>query len=340
MGFLPDKETMHSFLGLVNFLNQCTPRLAELCSPLRKLILKHSHYSPGDPEHAAFDAIKAEFKKKIILPYFDRNKETILQTDASKKGFGAVILQEEQPIYYALRTLTPAEKNYQNLEHEAQAAVWGMEKFHYFLYGRKFILQTDKKPLVSIFRKHMIDVSPRIQRITIQAWQNEFEPQHIPGRNNVISDALSRVTPLEFQDSNAEKDILAVNFLQYSSIGEKERDEVLQETNKDPEFQALKHVISKGWPVKRSQIPASLHPYWNFRDELTIEGGILMKNSRVLIPETLKQKYLRQIHQGHQGIEACRSRAREFVFWVNINKDIEELAQKYSLCQSQTEFYF
>ena len=99
--------------------------------------------------------------------------------------------------------LTSAEKNYQNLEREAQASVWGMEKFHYFLYGRKFILQTDQKPLVSIFRKHMIDVSPRIQRITIRAWQYDFVPQHIPGRNNVISDALSRVTPLEFQDSNA-----------------------------------------------------------------------------------------------------------------------------------------
>ena len=193
-----------------------------------------------------------------------------------------------------------------------------MEKFHYFLYARKFILQTDQKPLVSIFRKHMIDVSPRIQRITFQAWQYEFEPQHIPGRNNVISDALSRFTPLEFQDSNAGKDILAVNFLQYSSIEEKERDEVLQETNKDPEFQALKHAVSTGWPAKGSQIPASLHPYWNFRGELMIEGGFL-------IPETLKQKYLRQIHQGHQGIKACRSRASEFVFWININKDIEEL---------------
>ena len=87
-----------------------------------------------------------------------------------------------------------------------------MEKFHYFLYGRKFILQTDPKPLVSIFRKHMIDVSPRIQRITIRAWQYDFVPQHIPGRINVIADSLSRVTPLEFQDSNAEKDILAVTF--------------------------------------------------------------------------------------------------------------------------------
>ena len=268
MQFPPDKETMHSFLGLVNFLNRYTPRLAELCSPLRKLILKDSHYSPGDPEHAAFDAIKAEFKKKITLPYFDRNKETILQTDVSKKGFGAVILQEEKPIYYASRALTAAEKNYQNLEWEAQAAVWGMEKFHYFLYGRKFILQTDQKPLVSIFRKHMIDVSPRIQRITIRAWQYGFEPQHIPGRNNVISDAPSRVTPLEFQDSNAEKDILTVNFLHYSSIEEKEREEVLQATNNDQEFQSLKHYISTGWPAKRSQIPVILQRYWNFRDEL------------------------------------------------------------------------
>ena len=88
-----------------------------------------------------------------------------------------------------------------------------------------------------------------------------------------------------------------MNFLQYSLIEEKEREEVLQETNKCPEFQALKHAISTGWPAKRSQIPASLHPYWNFRDELTIESGILMKNSKVLIPETLKQKHLRQIHQ-------------------------------------------
>ena len=335
MQFPPDKETMHSFLGLVNFLNRYTPKLAELCSPLRKLILKDSHYSPGDPEHAAFDAIKAEFKKKIILPYFDRNKETILQTDASKKGFGAVILQEEQPIYYASRALTSAEKNYQNLEREAQAAVWGMEKFHYFLYGRKFILQTDQKPLVSIFKKHMIDVSPRIQRITIRAWQYDFVPQHIPGRINVIADSLSRVTPLEFQDSNAEKDILAVNFLQYSSIEERERDEMLQETSKDKELQSLKHYISTGWPLKRSQIPVSLHPYWNFRDELTVESGILMKNSKVLIPETLKQKYLKQIHQGHQGIEACRSRAREFVFWVNINSDLKEMVEKCDICQSQ-----
>ena len=151
----------------------------------------------------------------------------------------------------------------------------------------------------------------------------------------MISDALSRVTPLELQDSSAEREILAVNFLHYSSVEERERDEVLQETNKDPELQLLKHAISTGWPAKRSQIPVSLHPYWNFRDELMIEDGTLMKNSKILIPETLKQKYLMQIHQGHQGIKACKARAREFVFWVNICKEIQELVHKCDLCQSQ-----
>ena len=66
----------------------------------------------------------------------------------------------------------------------------------------------------------------------------EFEPQHIPGRNNVIFYALFKVTLLELQDSNAEKDILAVNFLQYSSLEERERDQVLLEKNKDQELQA------------------------------------------------------------------------------------------------------
>ena len=87
-------------------------------------------------EHrSAFREIKAEFAKEIVLPYFSTEKECTLQVDASKKGFGAVLLQDENPVYYASRTLSNAEKNYQNLERECMAAVWGMEKFHYILYA-------------------------------------------------------------------------------------------------------------------------------------------------------------------------------------------------------------
>ena len=87
------------------------------------------------------------------------------------------------------------------------AAVWGMEKFHYFLHGKHFTLQTDQKPLVSIFQKHMIDVSPRIQRIAIHAWQYQFKPQDISRKMNVITDALSRVTPLDIEDHDVDKEV-------------------------------------------------------------------------------------------------------------------------------------
>ena len=116
MEFPKDKETMHSFLGLINFLNWYSPQLAELCAPLRSLILKDAHYNITEEHRSAFAALKTEFRKTIVLPYFDKYKDTMLQMDVSKRRFGAVILQDTNPVYYASRTLTSAEKNYQNLE--------------------------------------------------------------------------------------------------------------------------------------------------------------------------------------------------------------------------------
>ena len=172
------------------------------------------------------------------------------------------------------------------------AAVWGMEKFHYFLYGKHFTLQTDQKPLVSIFQKHMIDVPPRIQQIAICAERYQFKPQYISGKMNVIADALSRVTLLEFEDHDVDKEVLAVNILTYTAIEEREKTELLNETNKDAEPQALKMVISKGWPKKRSSLASNLQPYWNYRHELTIEDGILIKGQKIIIPSSLKEQYI------------------------------------------------
>ena len=92
-----------------------------------------------------------EISNVRALPYFNVKAETTLQTDASKKGLGACFIQNDKVVYYASRALTKTEQNYQNLEREALGTIWGMEKFHYFLYGKEFILETDQKPLVSIY---------------------------------------------------------------------------------------------------------------------------------------------------------------------------------------------
>ena len=136
------------------------------------------------------------------LPYFHVNAETTLQMDASKKGLGACLIQKGKVIGYASRALTKTEQNYQNLEREALGTIWGMEKFHYFLYGKESTLETDQKPLVSIYKKHMIDISPRVQRLTVRSFPYlSFKVVYKKGIDIPVADALNHVTPMDPEDN-------------------------------------------------------------------------------------------------------------------------------------------
>ena len=213
------------------------------------------------------------------------------------------------------------------------AAVWGMEKFHYYLYGTEFILQTDQRPLVSILKKHMLHVSPRIQRIAIRSWPYTFTTQWIPGKENVIADALSQVSPEESTDETIQLPIITVNYLSISRIGEDDLQELHAATATDPALQTLSRLILEGWPEKRNQIQETLRAYLSYHDELTIEDGIIMMNHRFIVPKALKTKYLEHIHEGHLGVTKCLQCAREYLFWVNYSRDIQEEVEKCTLCQ-------
>ena len=123
-----DMETMRSFLGLVNYLNRFSPHLAELSEPLRQICRQNMEFELTESVHVAFSRTKEEISKNITLPYFNPNSSTILQTSASKKGPGAVLLQNSKAVMFASRALTGSERNYQNLERECLATIWGMEK--------------------------------------------------------------------------------------------------------------------------------------------------------------------------------------------------------------------
>ena len=179
-----DVETMRSFLGLVNYLNRFSPHLAELSEPLREVCRQDTEFQLTKSVHVAFLKTKEEISKNVTLPYFNPRSDTTLQTNASKKGLGAVILQDSKPVMFALRALTGAEKNYQNLERECLAMIWGMEKFHYFLYGKHITLETDQKPLVSICRKHMVEILPRIQRLVVRSFP--YQPFDVQYRRKVL----------------------------------------------------------------------------------------------------------------------------------------------------------
>ena len=118
MEFPPDKGSMQSFLGMVNFLNRYSPRLTELSTSLRQLYRLHADYKPESEHYQSFNAIKKELSNKIVLQHSGPASHTKLQTDSFKKGLRAILIQNGTPIYFASRAISATESNYQNLECE------------------------------------------------------------------------------------------------------------------------------------------------------------------------------------------------------------------------------
>ena len=269
MEFPPDKETMRSFLGMINYLNRYSALSAHLAAPLSSLTHQAADYKPEKTHMENFQRLKMEISKTEALPYFNTSAETTLQTDASKKGLGACLIQNGKVVCYASRSLTKTKQNYQNLEREALGTIWGMEKFHYFLYGKEFTLETDQKPLVSIYKKHMVDISPRVQRLIVRSFPYQpFTAVYKKGRDIPVADALSRVTPMDPED-NIKLPIIAVNMITkivlMSTLAQdnfsRKLDRIRKSTSQDDQLTRLSRYINTGFPCEKKNLPRDLQDY-------------------------------------------------------------------------------
>ena len=117
----------------------------------------------------------------------------VLQTDTSIKGLGSWLLQNVKPVYFASKALMETQKRYVAVELESLAVAWAMEKFHHFIYGTHFILETDQKLLEAILSKRLNHATPWLQRILIQTFPYHFTVCHIPGPTNQLADCLLRL---------------------------------------------------------------------------------------------------------------------------------------------------
>ena len=139
-------QDLQSYLGMINYLNRFNPSLAKLSAPLRDLTKKGVSWN-WYPEHdAAFNQLKDAILATDSLAYFDADKKSVIQTDASTRGLGCVLIQDGKPVTYASRTLTEAESNYSNIERELLGVVWSLERLNHYVYGKHVVVQTDHKP--------------------------------------------------------------------------------------------------------------------------------------------------------------------------------------------------
>lgn len=189
---------LRSFLGIINFYGKFITKLSDRLVPLYELLKKNKHWSP-DCERS-FTEIKGILSSAEVLAHYDPKKQLFVTCDASSRGVAGVLTQagadgSERPIAYISRTLNDAERNYSQIHREALAIIFCTNKFHQYLYGRHFILQTDHKPLVSIFGPNTgipTMVASRMQRWAIILSAYTFDIEYVRTDNNG-ADGFSRL---------------------------------------------------------------------------------------------------------------------------------------------------
>lgn len=149
-----DTTQLRSFIRMVEYYSRFVPRLAAEVEPLRKFLRKDIPFIWDTEANTCFTKIKSLLSSAQILKMFDPNLPIIVSTDASGYGLGAVLEQrngkEVQTVAFASRTLTTAERKYSVGEREALACLWACERWHNYLWGRRFTLQTDHQALVTL----------------------------------------------------------------------------------------------------------------------------------------------------------------------------------------------
>ena len=195
------------------------------------------------------------------------------------------------------------------------AATWACEKFEDHIQGLNFTLETDHRPLEQLLGHRNIELlPPRLQRFCFCFMRYSCIIQHVPGRDPYTADALSR-TPLSITtDQSLEKETTSyVN----SIIGglpasDMRLDQIPSHQKEDETCRLLMSYCQDGWP-DRSQLHRIINQYWPFRTELTLVDGLLLRGSRIIIPSSVHLDILDALHEGHQGITKCSSRAQQSV---------------------------
>ena len=147
---------LKSYLGLLTYYAKFLPNLATVLAPLYTLLKSDEQWKWGRQQERAFQESKKLLLSSQLLVHFDSTLEICLACDASAYGIGVVLSHRmsdgtEKPVGFASRTLTTAEKNYSQIEKEALACVYGVKKFHSYLFSHSFTLQTDHEPLQTLF---------------------------------------------------------------------------------------------------------------------------------------------------------------------------------------------
>ena len=285
-----------------------------------------------------------------VLGHYDPTKPVVLQTDASRlNGLGFVLMQQDEKdiwrvILCGSRFIADAETRYSIIELELLAVVWAASKCKIYLLGREnFSLVVDHRPLVSILDKKRLDQieNPRLRSLKEKLSPYRFTTKWVKGKNHSIPDALSRapISVATRQDEEGENEVdVGSQLLINQMLMEQEKEDPIMRKLKnyakmDDNYEKLVEAIKKGFPKDKKKCSIAILPYWNIKDELSVEDSLALFGMRIVVPHAARKSVLQKLHTAHQGINRTKQRARQTVYWPGLNNEITNLVSSCQKCQ-------
>ena len=333
-----DVKGIQRLLGMLAFLSKYIPKMSQMTQPLRMLLNAGVEFEWSHEQEKAYKDIKTILTSKQVLAHYNNNLEVELYADASKDGMGACLQQEERPVAYASRSMTEGEKAWSQMEKELLAVVFACERFEQYIYGKQVKVYTDHKPLVAMLKKAIYKNPARVQRLLVRLRKFDLTLIYKPGKSMHIPDTLSRacvdnkdmdnkMTDLE-QECELMVHTVACNW----NCSELFKNKIKSETDQDNCLKIVKQYVENKWPDNIHSCLDSARPFYSMKHELNMYDGMIIYNDRIVIPETLIPEMLERIHASHQGRSRCKNAARRFVYWKNMNKDIDKIVDKCEPC--------
>lgn len=243
----------------------------------------------------------------------------------------------EKPVGFASRTLSAAEKNYAQIEREGLACIFGVKRFHSYLYGHKFELVTDHKPLLSLFEEKR-SISPqasgRIQRWALLLNMYQYVLSFKPTNDHGNADALSRL-PLPHIPQDTPQPAEMVLMMEHLNSSPTTATSIRAWTRTDPLMSRVLQFVQNGWPEVVDQ--DELKPFWRRKVELSCLDGCVLWGNRVIVPKEGQEAVLQELHDAHPGETRMKRLARMFVWWPGITEQIESTVKKCPECQKNQQ---